>query len=440
MLDLCGLDRQHLLTVGAPGGGRHFMTYPRIDTNAPQPKGWGAGYIPIDYDGVPPVEYSDDNGRINRCLGGPDPWVRERIDTISCWAPTIVANFSADVDGDGYLDVVCDIGSGGNAFRVISGGPQAGKGCERVTSFDVPSPGSEYDAINALYRSVNGSWRMLHHTWDKSDEYLILYDVRFNRTSPRGDGLHASFEAIDTIYTLPGDIGRPSTIGSLVVVQDTILKRDYMVLFYKPGYTQWVTERFDLTDGQFNASGERVAGYLLVEHGFGHSLQTERPVVQLWGRDGEGIAYAYVDDLVHPFAFFNAAGTGIQPAAGFAVINDQTGDGLPDLVWSGGNPATLLLVTLDTTIVTVEEQQTPQPDFRAHISGMTLTVQTTKPCSITIDVATVDGRAVYMSPVLPVEAGEYRQDLAPALQPLTAGAYFVRVKCDAKMVTIPIQR
>jgi hypothetical protein len=156
---------------------------------------------------------------------------------------------------------------------------------------------------------------MIHYSKDKSEIYLILHEVHFTRTSPRGEGLHASFEAIDTIYTLPGDIGRPSTIGSLVVVQDTILKRDFMVLKYKPGFTQWVTERFDLTDGQFVASGDRVAGLEMlssdvVTFALGHQLQSTSPIFAAsTANDGELFFSVY--DLVHPIAYWNPAGTGV---------------------------------------------------------------------------------------------------------------------------------
>jgi hypothetical protein len=64
--NLCGIAGQNYLSVATSAGGRAFMTYPRIetypriDTNALEQKGWGAGYVPIDYDGIPPLEYSDD--------------------------------------------------------------------------------------------------------------------------------------------------------------------------------------------------------------------------------------------------------------------------------------------------------------------------------------------------------------------------------------------
>jgi hypothetical protein len=436
--NLCGFANHNYFSVATSSGGRAFMTHPRIDTNAPEPKGWGAGYVPIDYDGVPPLEYSDDNGRISRCLGGPDPWVRERIDTIDCWGSGFLSyDFSADVDGDGYLDVVCDIGGGGKAFRVISGGPQAGKGCERVVSIDKPVYGA---GIEAFYLSSFGPWRMIMSFRADGEELLVLYDVEITRTSPRGDGLQSVFIPRDTVFGSSREPGSPSSFGNSVVVQDTILKRDYLVLRYKPLYTQWVTERFDLTDGLFNASGERVAGYQEIDFQLGHSLGTSRPVVTLTGRPDEGHMYCYVDDLVHPFSSHTLYGTGAQPAAGYAVINDQTGDGQPDVVWSGGNPAVLVLMTLDSTIVGIEEHEPPQTDFSARLSGMTLTVQATQPCSISIDISSVDGRTLYTSPATAIETGEYRQDLSPLLQPLAAGAYFVRVRCGAQMTTIPITR
>jgi hypothetical protein len=427
--------------MGTTKGGYSAYTTPHIDTSINLNAG-GSGLTLFDYDGVEPLEYINLNGKVYQCRGDALPTNMPRIDTITCWPPTIAPDFSADVDGDGYLDVVCDIGGGGKAFKVISGGPQAGKGCERVTSFDVPSPGSEINWIDALYRSVNGQWRMIHNTTDKSNEYLILHEVRFTRTSPRGDGLHASFTALDTIFTLPGDIGRPSTIGSLVVVQDTILKRDYMVLKYKPGFTQWVTERFDVTDGQFVASGDRVAGLEMlsssaVTFSLGHLLQTTYPVFASSTAD-DGELFFSVYDLVHPIAVWNAQGSGVQPVAGHAIINDQTGDGQPDLVWSGGNPASLILLTLDTSIVSVREQEAPQTDVRAHMSGMTLTVQTTQPCSITVDIAAIDGRTLYSAPPTTLDTGEYRQDLSSVLQQLVSGAYFVRVRCGAQLATIPI--
>jgi hypothetical protein len=49
--NMCGLENQNLLSVGTSTGGRQLITHRRIDTNAPEPKGWGAGYVPIDCDG-----------------------------------------------------------------------------------------------------------------------------------------------------------------------------------------------------------------------------------------------------------------------------------------------------------------------------------------------------------------------------------------------------
>jgi hypothetical protein len=275
------------------------------------------------------------------------------------------------------------------------------------------------------------------------EELLVLYDVPITRTSPRGDGLKAEFIPRDTVFGSSREPGSPLSFSTAVIVQDTILNKDFMVLKYKPLYTQWVTERFDVTDGQFVASGDRVAGLEMLSTtdmpSLGHSLGTPYPVFHS-STATDGQLYFSVYDLVHAIAYWRAGGSGVQPVAGRAIINDQTGDGLPDMVISGGDPAGLILLTLDTSIVSVDEQEQPQTDFRAHMSGMTLTVQTTQPCSITIDVASVDGRTLYTSPATAIETGEYRQDLTPVLQPLPTGAYFVRVRCGVQMATIPLQR
>jgi hypothetical protein len=283
----------------------------------------------------------------------------------------------------------------------------------------------------------------VHNGEGFAESHLVLYNVDFSRSSPKGTDLHAVFTPVDSLTVIP--VSREySAFGKPVIVQDTLLKRDFMVMRYRPNFTQWVTERFDLTDGQFVASGDRVAGLEMlsssaVTFSLGHLLQTTYPVFASSTAD-DGELFFSVYDLVHPIAVWNAQGSGVQPVAGHAIINDQTGDGQPDLVWSGGNPAGLILLTLDTSVVSVDAQQTPQSDFRAYISGMTLTVQTTQPCSITIDVTSADGRTLYTSPPTTVDMGEHREDLSPVLQPLASGAYYVRVRCGAQMVTIPVQR
>lgn len=296
-----------------------------------------------------------------------------------------------------------------------------------------------------LYHGADGQWRMLqkvHNGEGAEESHLVLYNVNFSRTSPRGADLQATFTPIDSLTVIPVSQAYPAFTVP-VVVQDTVRKRDFMVLRYRPNFSQWVTERFDLTDGKIVASGDRVVGLEMLSTtdmpSLGHMLGTSYPVFHS-STATDGQLYFSIYDLVHPIAQWLAGGSGVQPVAGRAIINDQTGDGQPDMVISGGDPAALILLTLDTTIVSVDEQHLQSTDFSASISGTMLSVQTTRSCSITIDIAAVDGRAVYTSPLTPIEAGNFRHDLAPVLQPLAAGGYFVRVRCDEHMVTIPIQR
>lgn len=84
----------------------------------------------LDYDGIPPVEYVTYTGIVWRCSQGSSPFPLMPIDTVSNEAP----HYSTDVDGDGYVDVVC--GTGNSAFdgkQIVWGGPNAGKGYRRLS-------------------------------------------------------------------------------------------------------------------------------------------------------------------------------------------------------------------------------------------------------------------------------------------------------------------
>ena len=73
----------------------------------------GGSYIELDYDGVAPNEYMNINGRIDKCTSLNIPFQRLAVDTVNCWTANIEPEYSMDVDGDGYLDVVCDLLGGG---------------------------------------------------------------------------------------------------------------------------------------------------------------------------------------------------------------------------------------------------------------------------------------------------------------------------------------
>jgi hypothetical protein len=210
---------------------------------------------------------------------------------------------------------------------------------------------------------------------------------------------------------------------------------------YRPNFTQWVTERFDLTDGQFVASGDRVAGLEMLSTtdmpSLGHSLGTPYPVFHS-STATDGQLYFSVYDLVHAIAYWRAGGSGVQPVAGRAIINDQTGDRMPDMVISGGNPAGLILLTLDTSIVAVAE--TPESDLHASLSGSLLTIRTPIATSLTVEITTTDGKLLHGGEPRPINSGVTQIDLTETLIPLASGAYYLRVRTTRSTVTVPFLR
>ncbi|RPI64874.1 MAG: hypothetical protein EHM43_13320, partial [Ignavibacteriae bacterium] len=161
----CGVEDMDILFVGSSTGGFGCFTKPKIDTLRTV-EGWSSVYIPFDYDGVPPLEYMNDAGRVDMCLASTYPFETLRgVDTVNCWGPGvrgINAEFTSDIDGDGFNDLVCDVGGGGYTARVIRGGPNAGRKCERILY--VPyAPVEEGTNVNTclFWRSSSAGFRLM---------------------------------------------------------------------------------------------------------------------------------------------------------------------------------------------------------------------------------------------------------------------------------------
>lgn len=440
--DFGGKPDLHVITTFVSGRGRQtWSTYPKVDTtnlfnwygvNTP------AVLRPIDYDGTPPLEYINYFGIIWRCSSGESPFPLQPIDTVTYQHCIGEPKYTVDVDGDGYLDVVTDIGGDGKTVRVVMGGPQAGKGCERV--FHIPQVHNRDEQItNAFFRSSSGGWKLVQWERDNSavSPWLTIYDVVITR---EGGGLKASFVKRDSLYG-EGVAVDDEPLGNCEAIVDTVTKKDWLLVSRRingiPGVS--VVERFDVTDGRFTSSGERVAGYEVYAGGqrhFGYSLGTAKPVIMM-----SNGAFCYADNIRQPFAHVRFKDSGLQPVSGMVAINDQTGDGKPDLVITGGSTdGTLALYTLDPAVSVPEELQPSYAGPTARMMGDVLEVTLQSPAIVSADLITTDGRAF---PVLaPVQGspGLNRYDLSSALRQYPAGAYRVRVRTGEAALTINVIR
>lgn len=436
----CGKTNFNLITVGSSIGGRQFFSSPRIDTNTPTNKGWGSTYMPIDYDGIPPLEYMNANGRIDGCLDSNDPFVHTKLDTVSCWTVIVNPNYSLDIDGDGYLDIVCDLLGGGVLAHVILGGPDAGKGCQRVAVIR-GYPHNYKSLKRAFFRSSSGRWRFVQWERGQSDlsPRMFLYDVGLKRV---GNTFETTFTPLDSLYGGSSSLD-DDPFGVVEEVVDTVHKKDYLLMERIVNFSDrtWAVERFDITNGKFTSTGERVTGYQLGDNdNLGHSLGTDIPIIGIGS--SRGFYYCFADNITTPFARFIPTNTGIQPVAGFTVINDQTGDGKPDIVLSGGSPTDgrMMVITFDQS-VGVDENSTDVPAIStAHLVGDQIDVTLVEPEVVSVDVATTSGQQWTSVPPAPTDIGITHYDVTTLLRNRPSGAYFLRVHIGTRIVTIPVTR
>ncbi len=394
----------------------------------------------IDYDGMPPFELMSDNGRIDRCGDFDGSFHRVSIDTVNCWTRNILPNYSMDVDGDGYLDVVCDLLGGGVLAHVILGGPNAGKGCQRVAVIR-GYPHNYKSEQCSFFRSSSGRWRFVQWERGQSDlsPRMFLYDVGLKRV---GNAFETTFTPLDSLYGGSSSLD-DDPFGVVEEVVDTVHKKDYLLMERIVNFSDrtWAVERFDITNGKFTSTGERVTGYQLGDNdNLGHSLGTDIPIIGIGS--SRGFCYCFADNITTPFARFIPTNTGIQPVAGFTVINDQTGDGKPDIVLSGGSPTDgrMMVITFDQS-VGVEDALTDQPaSSTARVVGDHVDIVLTTPETISIDVATVTGQQWTAVPPTHADTGTLHYDIATLLRNRPSGAYFLRVHIGTHVVSIPVTR
>ena len=419
-----------------------WKTRPKIDTNNVNP--WpGAATHTIDYDGVPPLEYYYGNSLVYRAHPGENPFPLTPIDTInvidSNWNTTYYCvgepSFSADIDGDGYLDVLTT--GDGHVGRIIRGGPMAGKGCQRVFTIDPYRPSANVDAYSyEFFRGSHGQWTLVQEERAKysSYGYLRIYRIGFIHEA---DSIRVTYALQGSLKGVGKSVDDNSFGGSLAVV-DTAAGKDWLLLYHYRTWGQpFMLERFDITDGQFNETGEKVLGVsLLGAPGvLGYQLGTTRPTVVLSAASDilTGVL-SYVDDVLHPFAKVLCPGF-----ASWAVINDQTGDGKPDILMSNwpSPSGAIRLMSGDTSLTSVTEQ-TGASGYSARLSGHELLVTLAAPCLVGADLVTLDGRLAGTLPARPAAAGVTRLPLASLLDGVAPGMYLLRVRLGEQMVTLSL--
>lgn len=436
-VEFCGVADLNVITTGVSGRGRvTWKTTPLIDTtNIFNWLGIRSPYIlvPFDYDGLAPREYINAQGIIWRCSQGESPFPLMPIDTVANDVCSASPAFSGDVDGDGALDVITEIGRNGVTTRVILGGSNAGKGCERVLEVPVVKSANKRNLTRAFYKSSTGEWRLIQEERDSVDRAprLQMYRVNFTRTSGKPDVTFTSlgrYRGEDV-----SQIDEP--FGQLAVIVDSVNGVDHMLMDHRigPPGSPWALERFTVTTGEFTSSGETVTGYDFyydTYNDLGYSLGTSKPVIAI------GYLFCAIDNITQPFARWNPKGSGTQPYAGMTAVNDQSGDGKADLVVvGGGTNGTMVVLTLDSASTFVPSDDVPHSSFTVRLVGSVLEISTVHSGSASITITSVDGKVVREMPAS-VAAEVTTVNLAPFTQHLAAGLYVLRVTFNGSAQTL----
>ena len=433
---VCGVEGFDVIAGSTMSRGRFtWKTNPRIDTTNID-RSLGIYPFPYDADGIPPLEYVNSRGHILRCSSGqPTPLPLQAIDTVAGCSE--IPERSEDVDGDDYLDVLCDIGGGGYTAQVIRGGPNAGKGCQRILTIPKPPGRNKRNSTKAFWKSASGVWRLLRNERDSNalSPWMMLYEVRIGRSF---GAWRFDFIKTDSLYG-DGMSLSDEPFGDAAVVVDTAARRDWLLMQrrIRVGKTVFPLERFDATNGRFTPTGEQVTGVEFYEPWVaGYSLGTSQPVIAFHA-SGVGRVFCYANDITHPFARWNPQGALSPPVPGMIAINDQTGDGYPDLVAaSGSTNGGVAMYTLDSAFVThTPSDEATQPET-CRMEESTLILDAISHEDVTIEIISSDGRIVETIAGLSVTPGTNRFDLSATLHRLARGVYILRARSVSMMQTL----
>jgi len=445
----CGLS-SGFVVGGTNNHGIRWEVTPHLDTvNSFNRELWGWGISPatrldiIERD-VP--TYINEAGIVTGCSPTLSGLPLVVLDTVPVPQGSFHEPLSGDVDVDGYIDAVFDGGR-----WVVFGGADAGRGTARMVA--VPGASSR-DTIgeSSTYISSRGGGRRVFQEWSggawSTDRWIKLYAMDVVRDS--GGRRRVELRVLDSLHQQGG-------LRGILTVADTVEKRDY-VLIGRVGvagvtYEGIFVESFDVTDGTFRPTGQRVAADISqYSSDLTHwSLKPGRACVLLF-KYGIGRVLFDVTEITKPLVVLRTteSGKAIKNSIGNygrpVFIPDQYGDGLGEMFLCGGGShdgGVIALFSTDSSATTSVPNEDPTPSAAAgpvRLVGTTLEVEATASGPYAAWVVLSDGRQFPIAHVRMVAEGTNRFDVGPALAAHAAGPLWVRVMVDGRAHVVGVIR
>jgi hypothetical protein len=202
-------------------------------------------------------------------------------------------------------------------------------------------------------------------------------------------------------------------------------------------------ESFDVTDGTFRPTGQRVAADIgqLSSDPTHWNLRQGRPCVMLNSFGLRAFVLLDIAEITNPIAVLRNASVTFRfsPWSNYGrvvFIPDQYGDGLGEMFLAGGGQNGVIgLFSTDssaTTSVANVDPTPPAPAGPVRLVGTTLEVEATAlgPCAAWVVLS--DGRQFPIAHIRTVAEGTNRFDVGPALAAHAAGPLWVRVMVDGR--------
>jgi hypothetical protein len=439
--NLCNSDTSYVL-AGTSTQGFRWKLSPKLDTSYKfSPEQWASISPPryrLDFSDKNVPTYIGKSGFVYGCSPTPSGRPLVVLDTVPVNGSSTFEPLSGDVDGDGYIDVVFD-----HCRYVVFGGPDAGRGAERTVW--VPTASSR-DTIgeSSTYISSRGGGRRVFQEWSggawSTDRWIKLYAMDVVRDS--GGRRRVELRVLDSLHQQGG-------LRGILTVADTVEKRDY-VLIGRVGvagvtYEGIFVESFDVTDGTFRPTGQRVAADISqYSSDLTHwSLKPGRACVLLF-KYGIGRVLFDVTEITKPLAVLRTteSGKAIKNSIGNygrpVFIPDQYGDGLGEMFLCGGGShdgGVIALFSTDSSATTSVANEEPTPSAAAgpvRLVGTTLEVEAIAggPCAAWVVLS--DGRQFPIAHIRMVAEGTNRFDVGPTLAAQASGPLWVRVMVDGR--------
>lgn len=452
--NLCGIEGMNILTMDSDTRGIvSFSASPMLDTHSvwhwPEWIYSLSLLAPIDYDGVPPLEYVSSRGVFWRCSQGQSPFPLIPIDTVRC-GDHYGGSHLADFDLDGYTDAVF-LESGFLQARaelyVLRGGPTYGWNCDSSIRVAIPN-GHRFGTSIAFYREFDGNWYVFANEYD---EDLSGFDGKLRRfpvalvcykiaIANDGNGWRAGVTRIDSIVGegyAGGDIVYPG-FTDVRPIADTVEQRHHLFLD--------ANSQYHIEDGKLTKGPIFHAGYW-IQASIGTALGTIRTVVAAklgarYTKDRRSRqVFIHIDKPEKPLAILADLHTlGTQNDIRYTVINDLTGDGLPEVFYANVHVNGMLSVyvaSLDSNATTIDAESTQRPLLVSMIAEE-LHVSVYEAQAASIDIVNLSGQSYSLLPNVFLQSGMNVIDLSTHLRAFPHGFYniVVRVGSTVKYVSI----